>query len=69
MQFVKWVTFVVLFIWMQMASLFLPQAKKEYIYMNILEMIIKLIYKFKGKSYLFCVINTIVDYLNYTLNI
>lgn len=60
MQFVKWVTFVVLFIWVQMASLFLPQAKKEYIYMNILEIIIKLIYKFKGKSCLFCVINTII---------
>lgn len=52
-----------------MVSLFLPQTKKEYIYMNILEIILKGIYKFKDKSCLFCAINTIADYLNYTLKI
>lgn len=50
-----------------MVSLFLLQAKKEYIFMNILKIILKGIYKFKGKSCLFCAISSIVDYLNYTL--
>lgn len=52
-----------------MLSLFLPQAKKEYIYMNILKTILKEIYKFKDKPCLFSAINTIVNYLNYTLKI
>lgn len=37
--------------------------------MNILKMTLKGIYKFKDKSCLFCAINTIVDYVNYTLKI
>lgn len=49
-QFVKWITFVVLFIWVQIVLLFLLQAKKEYIFMNILKIILKGIYKFKGNS-------------------
>lgn len=68
-QFVKWITFLVLYIWVQMLSLFLPQAKKEYIYMNILKTILKGIYKFKDKPCLFSAINTIINYLNYTLKI
>lgn len=64
-QFVKGITFVFLFICVQMVSLFLPQATKEYIYMNILKVIHKGIHKYKDKSCLFYAINTIVDYLNY----
>ena len=69
MQFVKRIAFVVLFILVQMVSLFLPQAEKEYIYINILKIILKGIYNFKDKSCLFSATNTIVDYLNYTLKI
>lgn len=64
-QFVKGITFVFLFICVQMVSLFLPQATKEYIYMNILKVIHKGIHKYKDKSCLFYAIKTIVDYLNY----
>lgn len=52
-----------------MLSLFLPRAKNEYIYMNILKTILKGIYKFKDKSYLFSAINTIVKHIHYTLKI
>lgn len=52
-----------------MLSLFLPQAKKEYIYMNILKTILKEIYKFQDKACLFSAINTIVNNINYTLKI
>lgn len=52
-----------------MLSLFLPQAKKEYIYMNILKTILKGIYKFKDKSCLFSAINTIVNYMDCILKI
>lgn len=44
MQFVKWIAFLALYIWVQMLSLFLPQAKKEYIYMYKLKTIVKGIY-------------------------
>lgn len=37
--------------------------------MNILKTILKGIYKFKDKSCLFSAINTIVNYINYTLKI
>lgn len=52
-----------------MLPLFLPQAKKEYIYMYILKTIVKGIYKFKDKSCLFSAINTIVNDINYALKI
>lgn len=37
--------------------------------MNILKTILKGIYKFKDKPCLFSAINTIINYLNYTLKI